>query len=467
MYKKLTQQDIQEIIKIVGKDNFILPTGDIEPYTHDETEDLQFTPEIVIKPQNKDQIAGIMKLASKKLIPVTPRGAGTGLSGGALAVHGGILLSVEKMNKIIEIDHENLIVIVEPAVITQVLQETVEKVGLFYPPDPASRGSCMIGGNIAENAGGPHALKYGVTRDYVLGLEIVLPNGEIINTGGKLLKNATGYNLTQLIIGSEGTLGIVTKIILKLIPLPLYKKALLAGFTDIVSAAKTVPAIFNNKITPSACEFMEQGAIQVAEKKKGEKFPLSEHAALLLIEVDGNDQSILENEIQKIGEICIENGAADVILADETEKMNRIWAMRRSIGEAVKSISPYKEEDTVVPRSKLPELMEHIKTVCGKYKLQALSYGHIGDGNIHVNILKMNMSDEDWNTKLDEAIQDLFKRVVSLGGMISGEHGIGYVQKNYLPIAIDKEQIELMRQIKKVFDPTNVLNPGKIFPDTL
>ncbi len=465
MYKKLTQDHINKIIQIVGRENVLLPTDDIEPYTHDETEDLRFDPEIVTKPINKGQVSKIMRLANQELITVTPRGAGTGLSGGALPIFGGIVISVEKLNKILEIDQENLTVTAEPGVITQVLQEQVEKVGLFYPPDPASRGSCMIGGNIAENAGGPRALKYGVTKDYVLGLEVVLPNGDIIETGGKLLKNVTGYNLTQLLVGSEGTLGIVTKIILKLLPLPLYRKTMLAGFNDIVSAAKTVPAIFNNKIIPCALEFMEHKAMQAAEKKKRVKFPMSECGAALLIQVDGNDMSLLDKEGEKIGEVCLENGAVDVIIAEETSKQEAIWNMRRGLSEAIKSLSTYKEEDTVVPRAKLPELMLLIQAVCEKYSLEAISYGHIGDGNIHVNILKMAMPDEEWNRKIDTAVRELFTGVVAMGGSLSGEHGIGFVQKNYMPIAISPEQLEKMRQIKQVFDPNNILNPGKVFPD--
>jgi glycolate oxidase len=406
-----------------------------------------------------------MKLCTEHHIPVTPRAGGTGLSGGALAIHGGVLLSVEKMNRILEIDRDNLMAVVEPGVITEVFQKEVEQYGLFYPPDPASKGSCCLGGNIAECAGGPRALKYGVTKDYVYGLEVVLPNGEIIQTGGKLLKNVTGYNLTQLMVGSEGTLGIVTKIILKLIPLPTHKRTLLVPFPTIRNAAETVAAIFQAGITPSAVEFMEQEAILVAERRLDRKFPHSDAPALLLIEVDGFDPQALEKQTERIGEVALEKNAMDVLVADSPEKQAQLWAMRRSIGESVKKISAYKEEDTVVPRSRLPELMDAVAAMEQKYGLRAICYGHAGDGNIHVNILKQDLPDETWETVLPGAIRELFTKVFELGGTLSGEHGVGLVQKGYLPIVMDDAQIRLMKSIKAAFDPNNILNPGKMFPE--
>ena len=465
MYRKLNAELVQQLKNIVGDDGVLQDRSELEKYSHDETEDLSYFPEIVVRPTKTEQVSQIMRLCNQEMIPVTPRAGGTGLSGGALPVFGGVLLSVEKMNRIVEIDRENLMAVVEPGVITEVLQKEVEKTGLFYPPDPASKGSCCIGGNVAECAGGPRAMKYGVTKDYVFGLEAVLPSGEIIRTGGKLLKNVTGYNLTQLLVGSEGTLAIVTKITLKLIPLPSHRRTLLIPFTTVREAAQTVAAIFQAGIVPSACEFMEHESVQMAEKRLEKKFPYSECAAMLLLEVDGIDGDLLEKHTGHIGEVALSHNATDVYVADVPEKQEQIWAMRRSIGEAVKAISAYKEEDTVVPRSKLPELMDAISEIEKKYNLRAICYGHAGDGNIHVNILKDKLSDQEWNEVLPPAIVELFEHVRDLGGSISGEHGIGWTQKEYMPMVIDPAQLQLMRDIKKIFDPKNILNPGKMFPD--
>lgn len=466
MYRKVTPTLIERLRTIVGTEHVLAPGDDIEPYSHDETEDLQFWPEVVVKPRTAQEIAEILRLADAERIPVTPQAARTSLSGGALPVFGGIALSVERMNRILEIDTENFFCVTEPGVITQKLQEEVEKQGLFYPPDPASRGSCTIGGNVAHNSGGPRAVKYGVTKDWVYGLQAVLPTGEIVSTGGKLVKNVTGYNLRQLIVGSEGTLAVVTQIILKLIPLPKFQKTLLAPFSDVVHAATAVTRIFNAKIIPCACEYMEKAAIEAAERRKGVKFPHSERAeAMLLIEVDGNDEALLEREIEKVAEACMECGAPDVFLATEPEKRQFIWTLRRSIGEAVKAMSAYKEEDTVVPRARLPELVQAIREVARKHGLTAISYGHIGDGNIHVNILKGTLSNEKWEHGLEPAVRELFERTLALGGQITGEHGVGYVQRNFTSLALSAGELRLMREIKQVFDPNGILNPGKVFPD--
>lgn len=464
MYRKVDADIIQRLKEIVGDAGVMQESFDLEKYSHDETEDLSYPPEVVVTPASAEQVSQVMRLCSEHRIPVTPRAGGTGLSGGALAVHGGVLLSVEKLNRILEIDRDNLMAVVEPGVITEVLQKEVEEHGLFYPPDPASKGSCCIGGNVAECAGGPRALKYGVTKDYVYGLEVVLPSGEIIRTGGKLLKNVTGYNLTQLMVGSEGTLGIVTKVILKLVPLPTHKRTLLVPFPSIRDAASAVAAIFQAGITPSAVEFMEQEAILVAEQRLQKKFPHSDAPALLLIEVDGFDGETLEKQTERIGEVALERNANDVLVADSPEKQAALWAMRRSIGESVKAISAYKEEDTVVPRARLPELMDAIAEMERKHGLRAICYGHAGDGNIHVNILKQDIPDAVWDSILPVAVRELFARVFELGGTLSGEHGIGLVQKSYMPIVMEPEQLRLMQEIKRVFDPQNILNPGKIFP---
>ncbi len=464
MFEKVTEDVVARLRAIVGAEH--VAVADIEKYGHDETEDFWFPPEAVVRPRTAAEVSQVMRLATERRIPVTPQAARTSLSGGALPVHGGIALSVERMNRILEVDAENLFVVTEPGVITQVLQEEVEKRGLFYGPDPASRGSCMIGGNIAHNAGGPRALKYGVTKDWVYGLQVVLPGGDVIRTGGKLLKNVTGYNLTQLIVGSEGTLGIVTEAILKLIPKPRFNKTMLAPFGSVVAAATAVTRIFQAQIIPCACEYMERSAVEAAERRKGQQFPGSAGAAaMLLVEVDGNDEGLCEKDIERIAEICMECGAPDVFLATDEEKRASIWAMRRSIGEAVKALSAYREEDTVVPRVKLPALIEAIHDVSKRHGIQAISYGHIGDGNIHVNLLRMGLSDDEWARKLDPAVKELFERTLALGGQITGEHGVGFVQRNYLKMAYPPHQIELMRQLKRVFDPAGILNPGKVLPD--
>ena len=465
MYNKINNEILNRLIDISGKESVIIDSDELKLYSKDYTENLSFNPEVIVKPNSTAEISLIMKLANEFKIPVVPRGGGTGLSGGALTIYGGICLSMEKFKKIIEIDKENFQAIVEPGVITQILMDECEKEGLYYPPDPSSKGSSFLGGNLAECSGGPRAVKYGVTKDYVLGMEFVTPTGEIINSGARVLKNVTGYNLTQLLIGSEGTLGIITKIIFRLIPLPKIKKLMLAAFNDIEDCAKTVSKIFQAGITPSALELMENSAMNAAEKQLGKKFPNGDAAAQLLIEVDGNYVESLDKDIEMIAEIVTENGAYDIILAEDTHKMNELWALRRCIGEAVKSISEYKEEDTVVPRSHIPQLIKGVKEISAKYGITTICYGHAGDGNVHVNILKDKLDDEGWEKNLDTAIREIFELTVSLGGTISGEHGIGYSQKNYLPIALGENEISLMKRIKNSMDPNNIMNPGKIFLD--
>ncbi len=463
----ISSQIIDLLKDIVGIKNILLDKESLDHYGHDETEDYVFPPSIVVKPANSDEISKIMKLANEYKIPVTPLGARTGLSGGALCIHKGIGLSTEKLNKILNIDELNLQILVEPAVITQVLREAVSEKGLFYPPDPSSQGSCWIGGNIAENAGGARAVKYGVTKDYVLNLEIVLPNGEIIWTGANTLKNSTGYNLTQLMVGSEGTLGIITKIVLKLIPKNNHNVLMLVPFYKANEACQAVSAIFRAGIIPSALEFMEREAIDwtlkfIPNLNVQVKDKVQAH---LLIEVDGNYPDILVAEAEKIMTVLEQFETDDVLFADTEDQKNALWKMRRSVAEAVKANSIYKEEDTVVPRYELPKLLEGIKNIGKKYGFESVCYGHAGDGNLHVNIIKGTMTDENWNTEVTKGIREIFELTVSLKGTLSGEHGIGFVQKNYMDIAFSKSHLQLMKNIKNVFDPNNILNPGKIFPD--
>lgn len=466
-YAKIKDDFLKELRGIAG-DRFVLTEkDDIEPYTHDETEDLRYTPDVVVKPDSTEQVCAIMKLCAAAGVPVTPRGGGTGLSGGALALYGGVVLSLERMNRIIEIDTKNFMAVVEPGVITETLHKAVEELDLFYPPDPASRGSCTIGGNLAECAGGPRTLKYGVTRDYVKGLEAVLPNGEIIRTGGKLLKNVTGYDLTHLIIGSEGTLAIITKIIVRLLPLPRFRGTLLAPFPSLDHATDALTRVFMSRVFPCAAEFMERDAVQTAEKMLERSFPYSDAAALLLLEVDGDDTDAVRRDIERAGEVCLEAGAIDALVAESSAKQEQLWSVRRAVGEAVKKFSAYREEDTVAPRAQLPELMRAIKDIAARHGITTICYGHAGDGNIHCNIVKSGMTDDEWRDRVDPAILELHKTVVAMGGTLSGEHGIGCLQKNHLPTAIGPVEIDLMKKIKDVFDPLGILNPGKVFPDVV
>ena len=464
MFTKISADHIKEFKSIVGEKYTFTEKEILEQNSKDYTEDLRFFPEIVLHPADSKEISEILKTCTRENIPVTARGAGTGLSGGALPVHGGVVLAMSRLNKIISIDERNLQATVEPGVINQVFQDAVIEKNLFYPPDPASRGSCFLGGNLAESAGGPKAVKYGVTKDYVLNCEIVLSSGEIIWTGANVLKNSTGYNLTQLIIGSEGTLAIITKIVFKLLPLPTENLLMLVPFFSAEKACEAVSAIFKTGITPSALEFMERDCIEYVMKYVDVKIPLKDDIkAHLLIEVDGTDREVLFKECEKISELLYNYECDEILFADTAQQKADLWRARRSAGEAVKSHSIYKEEDTVVPRAELPQLLKGVKEIGRKYGFRSVCYGHAGDGNLHVNIIKEDISDEDWNTKVPLGIREIFILCVKLGGTISGEHGIGYVQKNYLDIAFNETQINLMKGIKKLFDPKGILNPGKIF----
>ncbi len=464
-YNKVTSITLDFLISVAGKDNVFTDKDKLLPYSSDETEDLVYQPEVVVRPDSVEKISAILSHCNLNKIPVTTRGAGTGLSGGALPVMGGVVLSLEKLNRIIKIDERNLQATVEPGLINYVFQEEVKKLGLFYPPDPASWGSCSLGGNIAHSSGGPKAVKYGTTRDYVLNLEVVLANGDVIWTGANTLKYSTGYNLTHLMVGSEGTLGIVTKIVFKLIPLPKHDLLMLVPFNSAVKACESVGAVFRNGITPSAMEFMEKDAIDWSAKFSGElNFEIKpQWQALLLIELDGNNMDVLMQDCEKISEIMQLHESDEVLFADSAEQKNALWKIRRKVGEAVKSNSVYKEEDTVVPRAELPELLNGVKEIGKKYGFQSVCYGHAGDGNLHVNIIKGDLSDKTWEEDLPKGITEIFQLCKKLGGTISGEHGIGLVQQKYMPIIFPEHQLNLMRNIKKVFDPNEILNPGKIF----
>jgi glycolate oxidase len=463
-FTPINQKIIKDLSKISGDHNVFTDQESIFKYSKDETEDLSFYPDVVIKPKNVMEISAILKYCNEHHIPVTPRGGGTGLSGGALPVHGGVVLTLERFNKIIDIDERNLQATVEPGVITEEFMNAVAEKGLLYPVDPSSKGTCFIGGNMAHGSGGPRVIKYGTIREYVLNFEVVLPNGEIIWTGANTLKYASGYNLTQLMIGSEGTLGIITKIVVKLIPQPKHNILLLASFPSNEDACAAVSSIFRAGITPSAVEFMERKGVEWVVEYDAINFNIDPRAeAYLLIEVDGSNIDLLFGDCEVINEVLEHHKCIEVLFADSSAQKEELWKMRRTMAVSVKSNSVYKEEDTVVPRAELPKLIKGIKDIGDKFGFDSICYGHAGDGNLHVNIIKGNMSDEDWNNKLKDGIREIFELTVALGGTISGEHGIGLVQKEYMSIKYSEIHLNLMRGIKKVFDPNGILNPDKIF----
>jgi glycolate oxidase len=461
----LSIETIEAFKKIVGEANVFLDQESLQHYAHDETENLHFLPQVVLKPRTPAEISEILRLCHQHKIPVTPRGAGTGLSGGALPHLGGVLLSTERMNSILNIDERNLQVTTEPGVITEVLQNAVKEKGLFYPPDPSSRGSCFIGGNIAENSGGPKAVKYGVVKDYVLNLEVVLPTGEIIWTGSNVLKNSTGYNLTQLMVGSEGTLGIVTKIVLKLIPHPQHDLLMLVPFKNLEQAGEAVSAIFRAGFVPSAMELVEIDALTITDNfLGGTAVPVTaDTAAHLIIEVDGNNLEVLMQEMEAIGNLLTQYDIGEIYFADDSVQKAELWKLRRRVAEAVKLIGYTIEEDTVVPRAELPKLIMGVKALGKKYDFDVVCYGHAGDGNLHIRIRKEGIPNSYENETMKTILREMFVLTQALGGTISGEHGVGLIQKPFMDIVMSETNLRLMREIKKAFDPNGILNAGKIF----
>ncbi|MBN9350582.1 MAG: FAD-binding protein [Chitinophagaceae bacterium] len=461
----LTNEIIDSFKKICGNEYVITNDEEKEKFTHDQTESLRFMPQVVIRARTAEEISNVLKICNQSLIPVTPRGAGTGLSGGALPNLGGVVITTERMNSILEIDEQNLQVITEPGVITEELQNAVKAKKLFYPPDPASKGSCFIGGNISEGSGGPKAVKYGVVKDYVLNLEVVLPSGEIMWTGANVLKNSTGYNLTQLVVGSEGTLCFVTKIVLKLIPYPEHDLLMLVPFKEVEKASEAVSAIFRAGYTPSALELMEIDALKIVSKEvDAGSIPISDDiAAHLIIEVDGNHEETLMTEMEAISELLQNFDCGEIYFADSSAQKESLWKLRRKVAEVVKRVGYTIEEDTVVPRYRLPDLIKGVKNLGMEHGFTSVCYGHAGDGNLHIRIKKEGTSNSQDDPEIIKSLRALFTLVHNLGGTISGEHGIGLVQKGFMDIVFSETQLNLMRGIKKVFDPNNILNAGKIF----
>lgn len=463
MYKEIGKKTLARLREIAGEANVLTDPDLVEPYSRDETPGLSSAPQVVVKPKTAEDVADILSVANEQKVPVTPRGGGTGLSGGAVPHLGGIVLSLERMNSIKEMDTENLMSVVEAGVVTEELGKEAEKKGLLYPPDPASLDSCTIGGNVAECAGGPRTIKYGVTRDYVTGLEVVLPTGAITRLGGKLVKNVTGYGLLGLMVGSEGTLGIVTEATLRLLPLPRAKVDLLIPCSSVESAVRTAFEVVRRKIIPAALEFMEREAIKACETFLERSLPFPDAEAHLLVELDGNRREELQAQYETVGEIAADNDALDVFVAEDHRSQQRMWEARRAISDALKATGEVAHEDLVVPRSKMPRLLQRMKEIASKYSVKIVCYGHLGDGNLHTNILREGMEEKEWKKALSCIVKELYEELVGLGGMLSGEHGIGLTKKPYLAMVLDEAQIELMKAIKRVFDPNHILNPGKIF----
>lgn len=462
-YKKLDQEDINYIHQIIKDPNRILYGDHInEEYSHDELSDTISYPDIVVQIISTQEVSELMKYANENNIPVTPRGSGTGLVGSSVAMEHGIMLDTTLMNHILELDEDNLTITVEPGVLLMELSAYVQERDLFYPPDPGEK-SATIGGNISTNAGGMRAVKYGVTRDYVRGLEVVLPAGDVVEFGGKVVKNSTGYAMKDLMVGSEGTLGIITKAILKLLPLPKKAISLLIPYPSLEQAIRTVPMIIKSKSIPTAIEFMQREVIMDAENYLGKKFPDNSADAYLLLRFDGNSTEEVEKAYDNVAKICLEQGAIDILISDTTEREDSIWKARGAFLEAIKGSTTYMDEvDVVVPRSCVNEMVEYIHNLHKEVNIRIKSFGHAGDGNLHAYVLKDDLSEEEWEKRMTSAMDKIYGKARELKGQVSGEHGIGYAKKSYLLQSMNPAAVEIMRGIKKAFDPKNILNPHKV-----
>ena len=464
-YQTFTADDLRMLQTICGEDRVIPRSRIGEDFSHDELSGIRKYPDVLVQAVSAQEVSQVMKYASARNLPVTPRGAGTGLVGGSVALHGGIMLDLSKMNHFLELDEENMTLTLEPGVLLMDVAKYVEPAGLFYPPDPGEK-TATIGGNISTNAGGMRAVKYGVTRDYVRGLEVVLPDGEIIELGGKVVKNSSGYSLKDLMVGSEGTLGIITKAILRLLPLPKHKISLLVPFPDLPSAIRTVPQIIRASSTPTAVEFMEREVILAAEEFLARKFPDNSADAYLLLTYDGAGREEVDLAWHAAAEICLKAGALDVFISNTLERNESIWAARGAFLEAIKaSTSEMDECDVVVPRKTVAEFVLFSHALQQKHGIRLRSFGHAGDGNLHIYILRDELDETAWKTRLSAVFDDLYAKAAELGGKVSGEHGIGFAKKPYLAEASSAAEKRLMAGLKAVFDPQNILNPGKLIPD--
>lgn len=471
MYKKVTERIIKELERIVGQKNMIVDADQMLDYSHDEFSllDIAHEPDVVVKPYTTEEVENILRLANKEKIPVTPRGGATGLCGGCVPSLGGIVLSLERMNRIIEIDSANQMAVVEAGVTLMDFYRGVEEEGLFFPPHPGDE-SAMIGGVIATNAGGARAVKYGVIRNYVRGLDVVLPKGTTIHLGGKLMKSSTGYSLLNLMIGSEGTLGIITKAIIQLMPSPQCMRSLIIPYDDLENAIEAVPLLIRRKILPLAVEFIPREVIQITEEFLKKKWPSTLGNTYLLIILDASSEEEMDRLSEVVAEICLEREALDVFIADDPKKQEQVLEIRSQIYEAIKAHT-IEILDIVVPRAEIAKHVKRVQEVSQKYGIWLPTFGHAADGNVHTHIMKSRFEngksvlllEDEWRTKIDKVREALYQDSKTRGGMISGEHGIGIVKKPYLFYVLDLETIELMKGIKSIFDPQNILNPGKIF----
>jgi glycolate oxidase len=461
--RELTGDELTSLAAIVGAAHVLVAKDDVEPYTHDWTEDFVAVPAAVARPRTVEEVSALLRYCSDRRIPVTPQAGRTGLSGGALPLRGGLALAVDRMTSILEIDESNLVAVVETGVVTQTLHEAVEALGLYYPPDPASRGSCCIGGNIAENAGGPHAAKYGITSKWVLGLEAVLASGEVIVTGGKTRKDVAGYDLTSLLVGSEGTLAVVTKAWLRLIPKPRAAAVLVAPFATLEEAAACVASISRAGLVPAALEIVDKPCVDVSFRKKGLPVPFPEAEARLLVEFDGGSDEEVERDVTRCGEVALDAGALDVVLATDDAKRRALWEVRRGIGEAVRELGSSSELDLAVPRTELAALVRGVRRLAADSGLQTAAFGHAADGNLHVHVYREGKGDPD-EARFSAATQAIYAEACRLGGTVTGEHGVGIAAREVLPLRLAPAALAAMKAVKDALDPLGILNPGKIFP---
>ena len=451
-----------EIISQAGSDPILTDSDLLEAYTHDETSDLTGTPDLVVIARTVEDVSTVLQACNRHRVPVIPRGAGTGVTGGAIAVSGGVVLSLEKLNRIIEIDTGNMIAVVEPGVITGDLQRAALEHGLMYPPDPASLDSCSLGGNIAECAGGPRAVKYGTTKDYVTGLEFVLADGSVITHGGKFIKNATGYNLTGMLLGSEGTLAVITKMYLKLVPAPTHTIDLLVPFASLEEAVDGVAAMLINRVMPATLEFMEEDALTLVAEYLGDAMPHPEAGAHLLVQLDGNSGDAIDAMLEQVQTVLKVNPET-IMVAESPQQKERLWTARRSIREAIHAKSPvFLAEDSVVPRSQIPSFLREVKQSLNSLGLRSVIFGHAGDGNVHIDVLREDMEYDKWQELQPRLKEIIYGAAYRHGGTITGEHGTGFTRKQYLQKYASPGEIELLKRIKRAFDPNGIINPGKV-----
>ncbi|MBN2642182.1 MAG: FAD-binding protein [Victivallales bacterium] len=461
-YKQIASADIDFLVSVCGTDRVYTGKAINEDFSHDELGGVSRMPDVMVEVTSTEEVSAIMKYAYDNNIPVTPRGQGTGLVGASVAMHGGIMLNMCRMNHFLELDEDNLTLTLEPGVLLMEISKFVEERDLFYPPDPGEK-SATIGGNINTNAGGMRAVKYGVTRDYVRGLEVVMPDGTVMELGGKVVKNSSGYSLKDMIVGSEGTLAIITKAILKLLPLPQKTISLLIPFPELEMAIETVPKIIKSKAIPTAIEFMERDVILAAEEFLGKKFPDNTSDAYLLLTFDGNSKEEIEKAYEKVAHICLDSGALDVFISNTQERHAAIWSARGAFLEAIKASTTEMDEcDVVVPRKHVGEFVKFTRQLQDRFNIRIMSFGHAGDGNLHIYVLRDQLDEQTWKQKLHDVFEVMYSHALELGGKVSGEHGIGFAKKPYLNDSMGEYGINLLRNIKLAFDPKNILNPGKV-----